>query len=227
MVCARYSCLSLHYYPLYISLKAFLLPMSFSIGTKFRKAAGCANQIPLEKFPQLLIRVTKKLHLKNESLFSKEEEEQLCSLFDLSEEALDLVLSASCYIFEQAAFTGSGPEALYTILLDAGFDESHAKCIGRIWAAEGSDYVAKLKTRPLGSAALVDTDYHLNLNMSSNSLQRLQDPTALFELSISDSRAPTDDTGITNKLGLEFGHEQLYSFFNDLERVQAQLDKLT
>ena len=201
--------------------------MSFSVGTKFRKAGVCANQIPLEKFPQLLTRVTKKLHLKNETLFSKEEEEQLCSLFDLNQEALDLVLSASCYIFEQAAFTGSGPEALYTILLDAGFDDSHAKVICRIWATAGSDYVAKLKTRPLGTAALVDTDYHLNVNMSSNSLQRLQEPTALFELSISDPKASSDTSGMTNKLGLEFCREQLYDFFNDLERVQAQLDKLT
>ncbi len=200
--------------------------MSFSIGNKFRAAAEVSNSIPLEKFPQILTRVTKKLHLKNERLFSEEEEIQLRGLFDLSEDALDLVLSASCYIFEQAAFTGSGPDALYNILVEAGFDEDHAKSIGRIWANEGADYVSKLKSRQLGAAALVDTDYHLNLNMSARSLQRLQEPTAIFELSISDSQACSDET-TTNKLGLEFGHEQLYTFFNDLEKVQQHLDKLT
>jgi COMM domain containing 10 len=200
--------------------------MSFSIGNKFRAAAEVSNSIPLEKFPQILTRVTKKLHLKNERLFSEEEEIQLRGLFDLSEDALDLVLSASCYIFEQAAFTGSGPDALYNILVEAGFDEDHAKSIGRIWANEGADYVSKLKSRQLGAAALVDTDYHLNLNMSARSLQRLQEPTAIFELSISDSQACSDET-MTNKLGLEFGHEQLYTFFNDLEKVQQHLDKLT
>ena len=200
--------------------------MTFSIGSKFRAAAELSNSIPLEKFPQILTRVIKKLHLKNERLFSEEEETQLRSLLGLNEDSLDLVLSASCYIFEQAAFTGSGPEALYSIILEADFDESHAKCIGRIWASEGADYVSKLKSKQLGAAALVDTDYHLNLNMSARSLQRLQEPTAVFELSISDPKSSNDGSA-TNKLGLEFGHEQLYTFFSDLEKVQQQLDKLT
>jgi hypothetical protein len=209
--------------------------MSFAIASKFRKAAEVSNTIPIEKFPLLLTRVAKKLHLRNVRLFTEEEETQLCSLFSLTEEDLNLVLSACCYVFEQAAFTGTGPEQLYAILLDAGFQEAHGKAIGRLWAVEGAEYVNKLKARSLGGPQLVNTDYHLNLNVSANSLQRLQEPTALFELSVSDpsrvsrgSPAGTVEAEVpVNKLGLEFSHAELFEFFNDLERVQQQLDKLS
>ena len=209
--------------------------MSFAIASKFRKAAEVSNTIPIEKFPLLLTRVAKKLHLKNVRLFTEEEETQLCALFSLTEESLNLVLSACCYVFEQAAFTGTGPEQLYTLLLDAGFQEAHGKAIGRLWSTEGAEYVNKLKGRSLGGPQLVNTDYHLNLNVSANSLQRLQEPTALFELSISDpARVSTGSPAGTveaevpvNKLGLEFSHAELFAFFNDLERVQQQLDKLS
>jgi COMM domain containing 10 len=201
--------------------------MAFAIGSKFRLAAEVCNGIPIDKFPQLLTRVTKKIHFKNERLFSEDEEVQLYTLFDLTSESLDLVLSACCYIFEQAAFTGSGPEPLFNLLLEAGFSDTHAKVIGRIWASEGAEYVQKLKSRPLGAPALIDTDYHLNLNMSANSLQRLQEPTAIFELSVSNPNKTKNGVAETQKLGLEFGHDDLYGFFNQLERVQEQLDKLT
>ena len=208
--------------------------MSFAIASKFRKAAEVSNLIPIDKFQLLLARIAKKLHLRNIRFFSAEEESQLCNLFGLTEINLDLVLNACSYIFEQAAFTGTGPEPLYALLLDAGFDEVHGKAVGRLWANECSDYVSKLKGRSLGAAQLVDTDYHLNLNISANTLQRLQEPTAIFELSITDPSKPTKEALGMNeaeaqvtKLGLEFDHAELYAFFNELELVQQQLDKLS
>lgn len=211
--------------------------MSFAIASKFRKAAEVSNSIPIDKFPLLLTRVAKKIHLRNVRLFSEEEEAQLCTLFGLTQESLTLVLSACCYVFEQSAFTGTGPEQLYALLLEAGFEEAHGKAIGRLWASECAEYVTKLKARSLGAPQLINTDYHLNLNVSANSLQRLQEPTALFELSVSDpsrssgtANAPTgasETEAAVNKMGLEFSHSDLFSFFNDLERVQQQLDKLS
>jgi len=209
--------------------------MAFAIASKFRKAAEVSNLIPINTFPMLLTRMAKKLHLRNVRLFSAEEEEQLCSKFGLTVENLNLVLNACCYIFEQAAFTSTGPEPLYNLLLEAGFDEAHGKAVGRLWSAECAEYVSKLKARSLGAAQLVDTDYHLNLNVSANTLQRLQEPTAIFELSITDpSRPATEASGgqaeaeaAVTKLGLEFGHADLFAFFNELEQVQQQLDKLS
>lgn len=37
------------------------------------------------------------------------------------------MLEASAYIFEQAAYQGMAAEPLYEFLLEAGFDDAHAK----------------------------------------------------------------------------------------------------
>ena len=138
----------------------------------------------------------------------------------------------------EAAFTSTGPEALYTILLDAGFSDTHAKTLGRIWAKEAGDYVSKLKSQNLGYTRLVDTNYHLNLTMGQSTSSKLQEPKALFELTLrdeskknssSDVNETSGDGGVaaTEKMCIEFNHGELYTFFDQLEQVQSQLDGLS
>jgi len=190
------------------------------------------NKTPLDKFPLLLTRVIQKLHIRDARLFSAAEESQLKTLFSFTDEELRLVLDGCCYVFEQAAFTSTNPEVLYGFLLDAGFDEAHGKALGRLWAAEAPGFVSKLKARALGGPSVLETDYHLNLIMGESSLSRLQEPTALFEFTIGTSgRAEESQTemlmGDIKKIGVEFSHSELFSFFTQLERIQGQLDNLS
>mmetsp|Transcript_10864 Transcript_10864/g.11283 ORF Transcript_10864/g.11283 Transcript_10864/m.11283 type:complete len:198 (+) Transcript_10864:15-608(+) len=196
--------------------------MSLKFGSKFFQAVEVINNLVEEKFPLLLSRIFVKLHLKNERLFSVAEETQLLTVFDLTQENLSLILDSCCYIFEQAAFQGIGPEALYEQLLGAGLNETHAKSIGRIWANERAEFVNKLKQRTLGSSVLIGTDYHLNVLVGESNLTKLQNPTALFEFTLS-----TQTEGETEKTAIEFSHSELFSFFKDLERIQGQLDSLS
>ena len=168
----------------------------FKIASRFREAAQQFNEVPVDQVPALV----------KEALLSTS-----------SSSSSSVLAQASCYIFEQAAFTQTNPEALYAILLEAGFDEAHGKAIGRLWAAEAPAYLAKLKQKTLGGPTLVETDYHLNLVMGESTLTRLQEPTALFEFCIDDDK----------KVGVEFSHDELSKFFGDLERIQHQLDALS
>ena len=52
---------------------------------------------------------------------------QLRSIFGCTEEDLRTVLEGSAYIFEQAAYQGMAAEPLYEFLLEAGFEDLHAK----------------------------------------------------------------------------------------------------
>ena len=234
----------------------------FKIASRFKAAALLINNTPIDKFPLLLTRIVSKLHIAHARLFSDEEEAQLCSLFALSDADLRLVLDGCCYVFEQAAYTSTGPEPLYALLLEAGFDEPHGKALGRMWAVEAPAFVARLKARTLGGPALVGTDYQLNLVVGGSALTRLQKPSALVELSIAhppqdgqgggasgsssssssgsssssssssgSSSSGSGDGGLgpgvgVERLLVEFTHAELYSFFGDLERIQAQLDAL-
>ncbi|KAJ1412694.1 hypothetical protein B484DRAFT_435302, partial [Ochromonadaceae sp. CCMP2298] len=108
--------------------------MSFKIGSRFVKAASLVNALPVEKFPLLLSRILSKLHLK-EAFFNAQETEQLQDLFSLSAEQLSTVLDCISYIFEQAAFTSTGPEDLFSLLEDSTFSQPHAKAICRAWGS--------------------------------------------------------------------------------------------
>ena len=114
----------------------------------------------------------------------------------------------------QAAFTSTGPEPLYNILIEAGFDEQHGKVrrnpahlsfypsilvsnfslscvssqvVGKLWAAEAAGFIGKLKDRSIHTSTLQSSDYRLNLLMATGGLSRLAEPTALFEFNILDS----------------------------------------
>ncbi len=138
---------------------------------------------------------------------------------------------------------------MYDILLSAGFEESHGKIIGKAWAAEGTEFVTKLKDQRLGYRSLTGIDYHLNMIMGQDDLTRQQEPVALFEFQINNN---PDLSNVENakkvtivdtfcvallmislvvvqdeeKFCVEFNHQELYSFFLQLERIQQQVDGL-
>jgi hypothetical protein len=121
----------------------------------FQTTVRIINQISVDKFPVLVTRILQKLHLRTGKFFSEEEEEVLKTLLppplsaeDCSEhqtsppltmsaatsssngsqtESLRLVLGCISYIYEQAAFTSTGPEPLYQLLLAAGMSDAHSK----------------------------------------------------------------------------------------------------
>jgi len=221
--------------------------MSIQFASRFKLVADKLNDIAADKFGILLTRLFQKLHLKNERLFTKDEEVQLQSVFELSPEELSLVLDGLCYIFEQAAFQNVGPEPLYEQLQGAGVDDAHSKVpscdtracrahthivilyvfdqiIGRLWASERAEFIGKLKQRNIGAASLTGTDYHLNVMVGESNLTRLQEPTAIFEFTTTN---PSSGPTATEKTSIEFSHPELSSFFSQLERVQQQLDGLS
>lgn len=115
-----------------------------------------------------------------------------------------------------------------------------------MWASEAAEYSARLKAaQSMGfpsSSSLVHTDYHLNMVLGQSALSKQQEPTALFEFTIhepsqtaaaaeSSVQAGTSAGSVmasaaADKLCVEFSHEELFSFFTQLERMQQQLDAL-
>ena len=84
----------------------------------------------------------------------------------------------------------------------------------------------KLKARTLGNVSLQSVDYHLNLSMSDSEAAKLQDPTAIFEFTLG---RPENLSGNkeTELVTVEFNHSELFDFFNQIDRIQKQLDSLS
>jgi COMM domain len=128
--------------------------------------------------------------------------------------------------------------------MNAGCEECHAKALGRIWAIEGSGFIARLKeTRTLGPPSLIRSEFRLNLVMAQGGYgeglvgpQKLNEPTALVELTIDSDKVQSTFTSPTrpqprddmdNKICMEMSHEELFSFFRQLEDIQQEhLDAL-
>jgi len=215
--------------------------MVFQVSSRYKLAAAMVNNLPIDKFPLLITSLLQKLHIKNSRLFTEDEENKLLNLFNLTTNQLNDVLDCLSYTFEQSAFTSTGPEELYEILLSGDFDEPHAKVVGRSWAAEAAGYVAKLKDQRLGYRSLNSVDYRLNMVMHESDLLRQQEPVAIFELKIKDQVSTVESLTNNNKdddenkkknakeetLQLEFNHSELYAFFSQLERLQQQVDALS
>jgi COMM domain len=161
-------------------------------------------------------------------------------LFSLSEDDLSLILDGISLAFEQAAYSAIAPELLMETLMSAGCEESHAKAVGRIWAIEGSGFIGRLKeSRTLGAPCLVQSEFRLNLVMAQGGYgeglvgpQKLNEPTALVELTIDsddvESAPPQQQRGDSvDKICMEMSHEELFSFFRQLEDIQQEhLDAL-
>lgn len=109
------------------------------------------------------------------------------------------------------------------MLLDAGFAQTHAKVdiiininyflyntyfnkkkykiIGRLWAAEATEYMTKVKAQTLGFPALTNTDYHLHMIMGESSLSKQQEPTALFEFTVTPNLETATVKNVNNVTG--------------------------
>ena len=66
----------------------------------------------------------------------------------------------------------------------------------------------------------------VSINMSNSSLKNTKDATARFEVELGrEAGGGGGDKGET--IAMEFGHEGMWEFFKDLDRIQEQLDTLT
>ena len=182
------------------------------------------------------------------AIFSPEEEAQLQSLLALDGSKLSTILEGCSYILEQAAYHQTSASSLSKQLVAAGVQEAQAAAFGRVWKGEGAALVAKLRTRSMGAPMVLNAaKWELHLQLGQSGLSRAKDARAMFELDLRDASNVevgvsddvargsalipytwrAQDTSKADNFMLEFSHDQLYDFFQKIERVQQQLDSLS
>eukprot|EP01098_Paradermamoeba_levis_P008243 TRINITY_DN341_c0_g1_i1.p1 TRINITY_DN341_c0_g1~~TRINITY_DN341_c0_g1_i1.p1 ORF type:complete len:202 (-),score=56.94 TRINITY_DN341_c0_g1_i1:191-796(-) len=194
----------------------------FEVTERFKLGLELVNNLESPKFPLFLSRIVKGLHLRNESVFSTAEEEQLQAIMGLSNGELHMALELSSFIFEQAAYHSLQPKDLAAHLLSAGLDQDKVEIYFRVWQAEREKVVEKLRERTVVPEVLTSIDWRLHLQMAKRGEERLRSPSALFHFTLSDS----DTNQEKEKVAIEFSHTQLFDFFSQLEIIQHQLDSL-
>ena len=77
-----------------------------------------------------------------------------------------------------------------------------------------------------GPTSLVNSQWRLHLMMGEGRLSQTKDPSAIFEFGLARPDAPAEQQQ-EEKVVAEFSHDELYSFFLDLEKMQEQIDALS
>ncbi|KAK3799074.1 hypothetical protein RRG08_051355 [Elysia crispata] len=194
----------------------------FTASASIKKAVMLINDMDVNRFPLLLSRILQKLHLKEERTFSEEEEEKLQTAFGFSSNDLDLVLETLEFILQQAAYHTAKPAVLGEQLKQLEMNDDKVEKIVEAWTNGARNLVQKLKERTVHPNQLEEVKWRLNLQMAQASQSKVKRPNALFQLSVRD-----DSSGKKENIRLEFTHEELYEFYNQLETIQKQLDSLS
>ena len=193
----------------------------FTSTSKLKAAVALINEIDATKFCRLLARISQKLHLKDERTFSEEEEEKLQTAFGLSGEDLELVIETSEFFLHQAAYHSAKPQVFSQQLTLLDLEEDKVTACVEAWTSCARTVTEKLRKRTLAPKQLEDVNWRLNLQMAQASRSRMKEPNAMFQFTVND-----DANGSKEKFGVEFNHEELYAFYNQLETIQGQLDGL-
>ncbi|XP_051758768.1 COMM domain-containing protein 10 [Ctenopharyngodon idella] len=180
------------------------------------------NSIDSSKFSRLLSRILQKLHLKERS-FSEEEEEKLQSALSMEKQTLQLLLETVSFILEQAVYHSVKPAALKQQLENINIASEKAEVFSQVWASAGPDVVEKIRHGIFAPKKLDHVGWQLNLQMARSDQSRLKAPHAVLNLGL----RTEDDAERLQDVCVEFNHQDLLDFYNQMERIQTQLDSLT
>eukprot|EP00753_Platysulcus_tardus_P015021 PLAT4718.1.p1 GENE.PLAT4718.1~~PLAT4718.1.p1 ORF type:complete len:210 (+),score=113.63 PLAT4718.1:35-664(+) len=189
-------------------------------------AVETVNELDEGKLPLLLGRILKALVAGTSSggVFTEEEADTLADVLEVSAEDLGRVVRACTYMYEKAAYMKLGLEAMTAALKAVELSDVAVAAFVRVWAEQRAALFARLRQKTLGGPAVLSSvDWRLQLQIGQSTLSRQRAPCALMELEL----APAEGgVGEEERLVLEFTKEELWSFFNQIEKVQEQLDAL-
>uniref|UniRef100_A0A8K9XMR2 COMM domain containing 10 n=1 Tax=Oncorhynchus mykiss TaxID=8022 RepID=A0A8K9XMR2_ONCMY len=123
----------------------------------------------------------------------------------------------------QAVYHNVKPASLKQQLEKIHLSPEKAEAFCQAWTAVCPDVVEKVRQRIFAPKKLEHVGWQLNLQMAKSTQAKLKDPHAVLELGVRNE----DSESVVEKVFVEFSHQELLQFYNQLETVQAQLDSLT
>jgi len=130
------------------------------------------------------------------------------------------LLASAAHAFSRAAAQGASSGALAERLAAAGASQPLAAAFAGAWKAHSPALLAALRAADFGSAdRLLGVGWRVSLPVAGEGAGEGAAPVAVLELRVGSE-------GAERRLAFECSHEQLGALFDDLERINAQLDAL-
>merc|ERR1712083_952055 len=169
-------------------------------------------------------RVIDNLDKRNEKAFNEEEEEKLCEILSLKQAQFEQLISSSSFIFDQSAKHALKANKLAAELNKTSMSEAQISGFVKSWTENGPKLIEKLKETCFAPTTLKAMNWSLQMSVASQNSARLRKPRAIFEFKTGD---PLNTKAKQESFFMELSMDELTNLFNDLEKIQQQLDSLT
>uniref|UniRef100_A0A673HSS0 COMM domain-containing protein n=1 Tax=Sinocyclocheilus rhinocerous TaxID=307959 RepID=A0A673HSS0_9TELE len=180
-----------------------------------KEAVTHINSIDSSKFSRLLSRILQKLHLKVSVC-----ENDLVLILSLYE----CVIRCKAEDFSlQAVYHNLKPASLRQQLENISVQPEKAEVFAQVWASAAPDVLQKIRLGIFAPNKLDLVGWQLNLQMATSARSRLKAPHAVLNLGL----RTEDDTERLQDVFVEFNHQDLLDFYNQMEMIQTQLDSLS
>ena len=175
------------------------------------------NEIDSNKFQKLLVKIIDRINQDDGSLFSNEEEEKLQEIFSLNHDQITLLIETLKSLIVQIANNYIKPSIIAADLRESGFAENKMLIFLETWASKSSKIFEQnknaCKTLP---NELSDVNCKIKVQTNETSKSNIKTPLVQVDLVLTSE----------NNVSLDFNHQELTSFYNQLEEIQNQVDVL-
>ncbi|XP_034242360.1 COMM domain-containing protein 10 [Thrips palmi] len=193
---------------------------------KFQKGVTLINSIEPAKLRLLLNRIATFMQRDSvkgiSSPFTEDEESKLEKSLGLQLKDVRLVIDTASLILQQSAYHIIKPDSLKSKLIeDLKLEQERAAAVASVWESNASLIVESLRKRSVLPYQFADMTWLLNVETSSDKISKRKEPVALLELLLQ-----SGDSDNNRKVKLEMHKPQLQKLYQNLEKIQTQLDAL-
>ncbi|XP_076297872.1 COMM domain containing 10 protein valette [Lasioglossum baleicum] len=187
---------------------------------RLEQGLNIVNQIDNSKLRLLINRICQTLQSGIAAkIFSDEEEEKLLVSLDLNKDDLVILLEAITTLYKQAACNIIKAQSM-EIVLKGIFktDDKKIQIFLNAWIAYGKGIIDNFRQQSIFPVQVKDIDWSLNIQAASSAIKKDVRPMALLQLNLTGEQQ--------SKLTVEFDKKELIDLYQNLEKIQSQLDVL-
>ncbi|XP_015430603.1 PREDICTED: uncharacterized protein LOC107187105 [Dufourea novaeangliae] len=191
-----------------------------TVTPRLERGLKIATQIDNSKFRLLINRICQTLQSSVDTkIFSEEEEEKLLVSLDLNKDDLVCLLDAIITIYKKAACYIIKPQSMDSTLNSIyKTDDEKIQIFLNAWVTYGKGIIDNFRQQSMFPVQVKDIDWCLSIQASSSAIKKDVRPVALLQLNLTGEK--------DSKLTVEFDKKELTDLYQNLEKIQAQLDAL-
>ncbi|XP_034935673.1 COMM domain-containing protein 10 [Chelonus insularis] len=190
------------------------------ITPRFHQGLEVISKLDIGKFRLLVNHICQELFVNNDGkIFSEDEEEKLITSLSLEKETLNLLIDIIILIYSQAAFSVVKPAVMENTMKELfPLSEESISVFVNAWITHGKRIIDTLRQKSIFPNQVENINWSFNIQAASSSASFDNKMNVLLQLAMTGKEK--------EKLTVEMDKSSLSDLFENLEKIQNQLDAL-